>query len=60
MKDKALIGALATMIIVYLLVSFAVWDLNAGRWDMGARVMYVIFSPMFAAIVYSGIRLDER
>jgi hypothetical protein len=60
MKDKALIGALATMIIVYLLVSFAVWDLNAGCWDMGARVMYAIFSPMFAAIVYSSIKIDEK
>jgi len=60
MKDKALIGALATMVVLYLLISFAAWDINAKHWDMGVRAMYAMFSPMFAGLVYSGIRLDKK
>jgi hypothetical protein len=57
MKNKAFIGAILTMILIYLLISFAVWELNAKHWDMGARVLYVIFGPMIAGIAYAGIKI---
>tara|TARA_R110000822_G_C15324121_1_gene493995 strand:+ start:476 stop:652 length:177 start_codon:yes stop_codon:yes gene_type:complete len=58
MKDKPLIGAILTTVLIYLLISFAVWDLNAKHWDMEARVLYVIFGPMIAGIVYAGIKIE--
>jgi predicted Na+-dependent transporter len=58
--DKPLLGAIVTMIVLYLLISFAIWDLNAKHWDMGVRVMYAMFGPVFAGLVYSGIRLDQN
>lgn len=57
MKDKAFIGAILTMVLIYLLISFVVWDLNAKHWDMGARVLYVIFGPIAAGIAYAGIKI---
>jgi hypothetical protein len=59
MKDKALIGAIVTMVAIYLLVGFCVWDLNAKNWDIGARIMYSIFGTMVAGLVYSGIKMDQ-
>lgn len=53
MKGKNLIIAILPMVLIYLLISFTVWNLNAKDWDMGVRIMYVIFSPMIAGIVYN-------
>jgi putative effector of murein hydrolase LrgA (UPF0299 family) len=58
--NKPLLGAIVTMIVLYLLISFAIWDLNAKHWDVELRAMYVIFSPMFVGLVYSGMRLDQN
>lgn len=59
MKNKALISAILTMVIIYILISFAVWDLNAKHWKIGLRVMYALFSPIFSALVYSSVKLFE-
>ena len=53
MKGKNLIIAILPMVLIYLLISFTVWNLNAKDWDMGVRVMYVIFGPMITGIVYA-------
>jgi hypothetical protein len=53
MQNKSIIVAILTMVLIYLLISFTVWNLNAKHWDMGVRMMYVIFSPMIAGIVYA-------
>jgi hypothetical protein len=58
-KNQPLIAASLTMIIVYLLVSFAIWDLNAKHWSMETRIMYAIFSTMFAMWVYAGTKLNQ-
>ena len=58
--NKSILGAIITMVVIYLLITFALWDINAKNWDTGARIMYAIFSPMFAALVYSGIKIDEK
>jgi hypothetical protein len=56
-NNKPIIAALLTMVAIYLLISFAAWELNAKYWLTEARVMYSVFSPIFAALVYSGIKL---
>ena len=61
MKDnKPLIAALLTMVGIYLLISFAVWDLNAKNWKMEVRVMYSFWCPIFAVLVYSGCKLGQK
>lgn len=55
-KNKPLIAAILTMVAIYLLVSFAVWDLNAKNWEMAIRVIYALWSPIFAVLVYSGCK----
>ena len=60
MKDnKPLLVGLLTMVAIYLLVSFAVWDLNAKNWEMAVRVMYAFWSPIFAVLVYSGCKIGN-
>ena len=59
-NNKPIIGAILTMVSIYLLISFAVWDLNAKNWELPARVMYSLFSPIFAALMYSAIKIDNK
>lgn len=59
MKNKALISAIITMVVIYLLISFAVLDLNPKHWKIALRVMYSLFSPIFSALVYSSVKLFE-
>jgi hypothetical protein len=60
MKTKPLIAAILTMIAIYLLISFAVWELNAKYWEVGVRVMYSLFAPIFAALMYSSVKLYQE
>ncbi len=60
MKINPLIAALLTMVAIYLLISFAIWDLNAKYWKTEARVMYAIFSPIFAMLMYSTVKLNQN
>jgi hypothetical protein len=57
MNNKPLIAAILTMVVLYLLISFAVWDLNAKNWKIEARIMYALWSPIFSALIYSGVKL---
>ena len=59
-NNKPTIAALLTMVVIYLLMSFAIWDLNAKHWEVPARVMYALFSPIFAGLVYSGVKIDNK
>ena len=60
MKINPIIAALLTMVAIYLLISFAIWDLNAKNWETGARVMYAIFAPIFAVLMYSTVKLNQN
>ena len=57
MKINPIIAALLTMVAIYLLISFAIWELNAKYWKTEARVMYALFAPIFAALMYSSVKL---
>jgi hypothetical protein len=57
MKDKSIIGAILTMVGLYLLLSFVIWDLNPKHWSMEARLMYAVWGPMLSILVYAGIKL---
>lgn len=59
-NNKPIIAAILTMVAGYLLISFAVWQLNAKYWDPGARVMYAMFAPIFSVLVYSGIKIEKE
>lgn len=59
-NNKPLIAAILTMVAIYLLFSFAVWDLNAKNWEMGVRVMYSLWSPVFALLAYSGCKIGNK
>lgn len=56
--NKPIIAALFAMVVMYLLISFAAWELNAKHWEAPARVIYAIFSPILAALVYSGDKIQ--
>lgn len=60
MKINPLVAALLTMVAIYLLISFAIWDLNAKNWETAARVMYALFAPIFAALMYSSVKLYQE
>ena len=59
-NNKAIIAAILTMVLGYLLISFAAWELNAKYWKPEARVMYVMFAPIFSVLVYSGIKIENK
>ena len=59
-NNKPIIAAILTMVVGYLLISFAVWELNAKHWNPAARVMYVMFAPIFSVLVYSGIKIENN
>ena len=53
MKNKPIIAAILTMVVLYLLISFAAWELNAKNWVLEARVLYAIFSPILSLMSFS-------
>lgn len=59
-NNKPLIAAILTMLAIYLLISFAAWELNAKYWKAEARVMYALFAPIFAALMYSSVKLEQN
>jgi hypothetical protein len=40
-----------SMCFIYLLVAFMTWDINAGNWEIGARIMYVLFATICSAVI---------
>jgi hypothetical protein len=60
MKNKALIAAILTIVAIYLLISFAVWDLNAKNWEIGVRVIYSFWCPIFAVLTYFGCKIENK
>ena len=59
-NKKPIIGAIITMMVIYLLMSFCVWDLNAKHWETPARIVYAMFAPIFAVVAYSAIKGEEN
>lgn len=41
-----------TMLICYLLMSFAMWSFNGKEWGENYRLTYAIFAPIISCIVY--------
>ena len=59
-NNKPIVGAILTMIVFYLLISFSIWDLNAKNWSIVTRSMYSCFGPVFSIFVYVGLKLDQK
>jgi hypothetical protein len=59
MKDKSIIGAILTMVVLYLLISFAAWELNAKNWAVEARVLYAIWGTIISLLVFAMIKLGK-
>lgn len=59
-ENKPLVAGLLTTVAIYLLVSFAVWDLNPKHWGMVVRVMYAFGSPIFSVLIYSGCKIGDK
>ena len=53
MRNKPIIAAILTMVVLYLLISFAAWELNAKNWVLEVRVSYAIFSPILSLMSFS-------
>jgi hypothetical protein len=53
MINKPIIAAILTMVVLYLLISFAAWELNAKNWVLEARILYAIFSPILSLMSFS-------
>ncbi len=49
MKTFTLLSCIGTTII-YLLIGFFEWELNAGLWSKGLRAMFVLFTIGWVAI----------
>jgi len=39
-----------SMCFIYLLFAFVTWDMNAGNWEIGARIMYTMFGTICSAV----------
>lgn len=50
---KTIIGFILFNLIAYLLVSFAMWDINAGNWSKEVRTFWAVMSPSTGALVVS-------
>jgi len=48
MKENLKLAAISVL-IMYLITSFIVWELNVSKWDISLRIFLVCFS---AGIVY--------
>ena len=59
-NKKPIIGALISMILMYLLISFVVWDLNTKNWQTELRLMYSFWSPIISLLIYISIRADNE
>lgn len=57
---KPIIGAILTMVVIYLLMSFCLWDLNAKHWEIVARVVYAMFATIFAVVIYAVIKIEQN
>jgi hypothetical protein len=57
MSNKPIIAAILTMVVLYLLISFAIWDLNAKNWEIGVRVLYAFWGTMFSVLAYSAVKI---
>jgi len=57
--NKPILLAIATMIMIYLLISFITWDINAHNWDIMARVSWALWSPIFSLLVYISFKNEE-
>jgi hypothetical protein len=40
-----------SMCFIYLLFAFTMWDMNAGNWELGVRIMYAMFGTICSVIV---------
>jgi hypothetical protein len=59
MNNKPIIGAILTMVVLYLLISFAAWELNAKNWAVEARVLYAIWGTIISLLVFAMIKLGK-
>ena len=59
MNKKLLLPLIIIMCIFYLLVSFAVWNINAAHWNPAVRFAYAFFCPLLSVIAYF-ILLDNK
>lgn len=55
MKGK-IIDALIILIILYLTISFVMWDFNVMKWGLIVRLIFVI---IFVGLNYLMLREDE-
>lgn len=52
MNKKLLLPLITIMCIFYLLISFAVWNINAANWNTELRFAYSFFCPILSVITY--------
>jgi hypothetical protein len=48
---KTIIGFILFNLIAYLLVSFAMWDINAAHWSKEVRTLWAVMSPATGVLV---------
>jgi drug/metabolite transporter (DMT)-like permease len=57
MKQKAVISIII-MVVIYLAISFVLWQIDASKWDTVIRGIYVFLAPIFS-ISLSNIILNS-
>jgi hypothetical protein len=59
-NNKPLIAGILSMVVIYLLISFALWEVNPKNWHIAARAAYAMFSPFFSCLVYSAFKINQK
>jgi hypothetical protein len=59
MTNKPIIAAILTMVVLYLLVCFAAWELNPKNWVLEARILYAIFSPILSLMLFGIVKIEK-
>jgi hypothetical protein len=52
MNKKLILSLITIMCIFYLLLSFAVWNINAAHWNPVLRFVYAYFCILLNVIAY--------
>ena len=47
-----------SMCFIYLLLAFITWDMNAGNWELGARLMYAMLGTI-CSVIASIVRYEN-
>jgi hypothetical protein len=58
-QTNAYLTFFLSLIFIYLIISFGVWDLNASHWDKELRMGYAFFAPIMAMLCVGYTKINK-